>query len=105
MGRLIQNNLISSATHTTSGASSDLNMIGVTNVRLLLAVTNVSGTSPILDVTISGKTKAGNYVTYVNFTQITAASSQSVEISRIAPTIQISWVISGMSPSFTFEVD
>lgn len=105
MGRQAQVNVISSTSRTTTDRSSDQSVTGLLNARFLLSVTAVSGTSPTLDITIEGKTRAGNYVTIATFAQVTTANSQSVNVERISQNYRLSWVVGGTTPNFTFEID
>jgi hypothetical protein len=76
-------------------------------MELLLKVTSVSGTNPILNVYIEGKfDTVGDYKVLVYQEGITSTGIWYFTITQlIFKTIRVRWTVSGESPSFTFRVD
>lgn len=94
-----------SSTLTTSTNSADLPLSAISDLRLLLNVTAVSGTSPSLQVFIDAKTAAGNYVPIGQTGAITAAGTAAVTVNGPLPaTGRVRWVIGGVTPSFTTDL-
>src|SRR2546428_3011832 len=100
-----------SAAETTTFNSGDLNTGESSFMLLLIAVTAVTGTgSPTLSVVVQSKDEAGNYFNHVTATAITATGQQTLNIGPGCSTnvvmgriSRLNFVISGTTPSFTFE--
>jgi hypothetical protein len=95
-----------SGTVTASGDSVDIDVSTITALELILKVTAVSGTNPVLSVYIEGKFEAtGDYKPLVYQENITATGIWFSTITQLAfRYIRVRWVVSGTSPSFTFTV-
>jgi len=98
--------LVTSGARTSSGNSSDIDILHYRNLDILIDVTAVSGTSPTLDVYIDGKfTAARKYYPIAQQTGITNVSQYLLQLRSIPYRyIRVRWVIGGTSPSFTFGV-
>jgi|GEM_PF-3835853 len=96
-----------SATRTSSGNTSDIDVSSYRSIRFLLKVTSVSGTSPTLDVYIEGKyEQTGDYEVLLQRTGVNANGTYFMgQVDNLVfRNIRIRWVIGGTSPSFTFTV-
>ena len=99
--------LVASGAKTASGQTSALTGYGVVNtMRLQLAATAVSGTTPTLTVVVEDTLDGGtNWNQVGTFTQVTATGAQVINISQpFSDTIRVRWTIGGTTPSFTFSV-
>jgi len=98
--------LLASTTQTASGSGSDVDIGNIRNLDIEIKVTNVSGTSPVLNIYIQGKqTATGDYFDIASYTNITAAGNYRLSISNCPyRIIRVRWEIGGTSPSFTFQV-
>jgi hypothetical protein len=76
-------------------------------VNLEIEVTAVSGTSPSMALTVlwseDGVNFGANDTTPDVFTAITAVGNVVKNVPIRAPYMQLSWVLSGTTPSFTFS--
>lgn len=98
---------VASAARTASGDSGPLTGLANANfLRVMLSVTAASGTTPTLDVRFSDTLDGGaSWNTLASFTQATAPGSQVVNYTGpFSDTLRVSWVIGGVTPSFTFSV-
>ncbi len=100
--------LLPSTAITVSGDTS-ANPIDVKKYKeanFFLDVTAVSGTTPTLDVVIKTKDPAsGKWFNLVQFTQVTAVSSEMKTITgNLGSLIAVFYTLGGTSPSFTFSV-
>lgn len=88
-------------TATASGATVEVADKGV--VRLLLATTAVSGTTPTLDVVIQTSHDGTTWRAAHTFTQVTAIGQQraSFTVDRF---VRATWTVDGATPSFTFSI-
>jgi len=95
-----------SGTTTASGNTADIDVSRYSSIELILKVTAVSGTSPVLSVYIEGKFTATNdYKTLVYQENISSTGIWFFTISQLAfRYIRVRWVVGGTSPSFTFTV-
>lgn len=96
---------VRSAARTVTGNSVDMKGPYGARARFLLAVTAVAGTGPTLNVAIAGKTSNGNYVTIASFTEFTAIGEESILVDLLPEDWRIEWGITGITPSFTFNMD
>lgn len=95
-----------SGAETADGNSGDIDLQGYYAAEICLDVTDVSGTSPSMDVYIEGKDpESGKYKVIDSHTGITATGTFWTTITDlIFRYIRARWVISGTSPSFTFSI-
>ena len=78
---------------------------GAKTIRVQLAVTAASGTTPTLDVVLEDTLDGTNYNTIGTFTQKTAVSREVVNITTpFADRVRARWTTGGTTPSFTFSV-
>lgn len=98
--------ILYSGTVTANGNSADIDVSTITALELILKVTAVSGTNPVLSIYIEGKFEAtGDYKPLVYQENITATGVWYFMINPIIfRYIRIRWVIGGTSPSFSFTV-
>jgi len=98
--------LLSSTTQTASGSGSDVDIGAARNLRILVKVTAVSGTSPTLRVCVQGKQRAtGDYEDLVCTDTISATGLYYMSITNTPyRVLRVRWEIGGTSPSFTFGV-
>jgi len=95
-----------SGTATASGNTADIDVSRYSSIELILKVTAVSGTSPVLSVYIEGKFTATNdYKPLVYQENIGSTGIWFFTISQLAfRYVRVRWVVGGTSPSFTFTV-
>lgn len=97
--------LAPSAARTASGNSGALPGFNWTRMRLQLAVTAASGTTPTLDVVVEDTLDGTNWNAIGTFTQATAATAQAVDIAGMfTDQVRVRWTVTGTTPSFTFSV-
>lgn len=102
-----ESTLLDSTTATASSNSGELTeqFVDVDSLRVQLAVTAASGTSPTLDVTIEDSLDGTNWNTVGTFAQKTATGSEVINItSPFARRLRVKYVVAGTAPSFTFSV-
>ena len=75
-------------------------------MEIIVKVTAVSGTNPVLNVYIEGKfTATGDYKPLVYVENITSTGIWYLTITQLAfRYVRVRWVVSGTSPAFTFAV-
>lgn len=98
---------VPSAARTASGDSGT--QVGFANanfIRAQLNVTAVAGTTPTLNVTIEDTLDGGaTWNTLASFTQATAPTRQTLNVTTpFTDKLRASWVVGGVTPSFTFDV-
>jgi hypothetical protein len=95
-----------SGTVTASGSTADIDVSLFSALELILKVTAVSGTSPVLSVYIEGKFEAtGDYKPLVFQESITSTGIWYFTVNPcIFRYIRVRWLVGGTSPSFTFTV-
>lgn len=103
MRRTINRNILASAARTTSSNTPTFTIPRGANIRLLLAVTAVSGTSPSLTVSLQGQTEPGNWVDLTSIAAFTAVGNATALIQVAPRNCRITWTITGTTPSFTFD--
>lgn len=99
--------LHASANETANGNSAALgNFSMVQTMRLQLAVTAGSGTTPTLDVVIEDTIDGTNWNLVGTFTQMNATGTQMLNIiTPTCATLRCRWTIGGTAgPNFTFSV-
>lgn len=74
------------------------------DLRAIIAVTAVSGTSPTLDVNVQGQTVDGDWVTLAT-AAFTTATGATLFVELLPDTIRLDLAVGGTSPSFTLNVD
>ncbi|WP_265560921.1 hypothetical protein [Streptomyces hygroscopicus] len=102
--------LVSSAARTTNGNSGPLQLGGAfDNITLEVIVSAVSGTTPSMALSVQWSVDGTDFGpvdgTADTFAAITAAGNVVKELPVRAPYMQISWTLTGTTPSFTFAVD
>lgn len=86
----------------TLESSSGFAAPGGVDCRVLLAVTAINAFTS-LDVKVEAETLSGSFVEIGTFPQIGAVTATSLIIPNCPRKIRTSWVVSGVSPSATFE--
>lgn len=97
-----------SAVATASGNTGELSeqFSEFSSLRVQLAVTAASGTTPNLVVTIEDTLDGTNWNTVGTFAAKTAAGTEVINItSPFGRRLRVKHVITGTTPSFTFSVD
>jgi hypothetical protein len=103
------NTVVASAARTANGVSAayGLGQVAGGNVNLEIEVTAVSGTSPSMALTVlwseDGVNFGANDGTADTFAAITAVGNVVKNVPVRAPYMQLSWVLTGTTPSFTFS--
>jgi len=101
---LVASGTATTASTTTTGMPTRRWSEGV----LLFYVTAVTGTAPLLDITVQiADRDAASYHTHPSFRkpyQITAAGNYALVIDGLADKMRLSLTVSGTSPSFTWGV-
>lgn len=103
---VLETPVVSAARTAAAGNSGALAGYGyATTLRVQLAATAASGTTPTLDVVIEDSLDGVNWWPIGTFTQLTAAGQQVINITTpFADTVRVRWTIGGTTPSFTFSV-
>jgi hypothetical protein len=99
--------LAASATRTGSGNTDDIDVGRLMKGEICIDVTDVSGTSPTLDVYVEGKDRvSGKYKTLFSQTGINSTNTfwTPNPIDIAFKYLRVRWVIGGTNPSFTFSV-
>lgn len=96
--------LVPSGTRTAAGSGPTLTVDLAHTLRMTLAVTAVSGTSPSLTVTVEHSENGSTWATHSSFAAATAVSSQRKVVSGLDRFVRCSWTVAGTTPSFTFSV-
>jgi hypothetical protein len=74
-------------------------------ITFFLDVTDVSGTTPTLDVYIDIQDPvSGEWVNQDKFPQVTAAGTYALSVYVRSNRYAVRWVLGGTTPSFTFSV-
>lgn len=93
-------------TATANGTTQVANSGDAEAMRIQLAVTAASGTTPTLDVVIEDSLDGTNWNTIGTFTQKTTTSREVINITTpFADKVRARWTIAGTTPSFTFAID
>ena len=99
-----------SAAKTATGNSADLAVGPYTELTVDINITAVSGTTPTIQVFIDRKGVDGIYYAIWQSVSQTAVSVMSTSIGAgcaitqsLGTTVQLRWVITGTTPSFTFS--
>jgi hypothetical protein len=98
--------ILSSGARTTSGNSGVIEGFGFAkDLRLQLNVSAVGGTTPNLTVTVEDTLDGVTFNTIGSFAAKTAVAREVINVTApFASRLRISWVITGTTPSFTFDV-
>jgi hypothetical protein len=98
--------VVASAARTVSGQSATLpDYGGASTLRIQLAVTAVSGTTPTLDVVVEDTLDGTNWNAVGTFAQRTAAGREVINVtSPFAARLRVRWTVAGVTPSVTFAV-
>jgi hypothetical protein len=99
-----------SAAVTASGGTDDLLVDSLTRLAIDVNVTVVSGTTPSCSFVVERKGADGVYYAIASPTALTASGFVSLSVgaglstnSSFGATVRLWWVISGITPSFTFS--
>lgn len=103
---LLEETLVPSAARTTSSQIVSGEDYGaIDRMRAQLNVTAASGTTPNLAVTVESTLDGTNWDAIGTFAAKTAAGREVITINPvIGRQVRVRWVITGTTPSFTFEV-
>lgn len=96
-----------STTVTTNGQSADLTVGGYRELTLFVNVTNVTGTSPTLNIVLLSKDPVSGVYAPIDTSmpQITAPGMYTLSKSGgLGSIIAVGWTVGGTSPSFEFSV-
>jgi len=95
-----------STTQKESGSGSDVDIGAARNLRILVKVTSVSGTTPTLKVCVQGKQRVtGDYEDLACTDTISVTGLYYMSITGTPyRVLRVRWEIGGTSPSFTFGV-
>lgn len=104
MARTSYITFLPSAAVTASGNSGELNLYDHDEALIFLDVTEASGTSPTLDVTVQTKDPNGKWYDLVSFAQKIAVGQEAKAISVYGENLRIAYTVGGTTPSFTFSV-
>lgn len=100
--------LVASAAQTASGNSGPLALNDASVLDLEVNVSATSGTTPSMTLSVSWSNDGTNFGAPDGggdtFAAITAAGTVSKQLTVKGLWAQISWTITGTSPSFTFSV-
>lgn len=96
--------LIGSAARTASGTGDPYEMGDLDTLRLTLAVTAASGTTPTLDVVIETSADGVTWRTLFSFGQKTTTGSDRQSFSNADRQVRARWAIGGTTPSFTMSL-
>jgi hypothetical protein len=98
--------VVPSAARTTSGnVESGENYAAIDRLRAQLNVTAASGTTPNLTAFVESTLDGVNWDAVGTFAAKTAAGREVITINPlIGSRVRVRWVITGTTPSFTFEV-
>jgi hypothetical protein len=98
--------LLASGTRTASGVGADVDVGRFIMGEVLLDVTDVSGTTPTLNVYLEGKNQYTNkYKVIWAVENVSSVGEHWLTITNLAfRYLRVRWEIGGISPSFTFSV-
>ena len=96
--------LAPSGVRTANGSGGAYVMGARGTLRLSLAVTAASGTTPNLVVTVETSADGTTWYAAGTFAAKTAVSSERKSFSGLDRYARVSWAITGTTPSFTFSV-
>lgn len=97
--------LAGSAARTASGSGSPYVMGARSTLRLTLAVTAASGTTPSATVTVETSGDGGTtWYSVGTFAAKTTTGTERKSFSGLDRLARVSWAITGTTPSFTFSV-
>jgi hypothetical protein len=99
--------IVPSATRTEDGYTTDIDVSRILKAEICIDVTDVSGTTPTLDVYIEGKDQlSGKYKVLFSQTGINDVDTfwTPNPIDIVFKYVRARWEISGESPSFTFSI-
>jgi len=97
--------LHASGAETATGSSAGVELGDKSTVRLDLAVTAASGTSPTLDITIEASPDNSTWTSVGTFTQATGVTTQHKVFTGLDRYVRSRRTIGGTgSPSFTYSI-
>lgn len=97
--------LAGSAARTANGSGSPYVMGARGTLRLTLAVTAASGTTPSMTVTVETSGDGGStWYSAGTFAAKTTTATERKSFSGLDRLVRVSWTITGTTPSFTFTV-
>lgn len=97
--------LHASGVETATGNGTAVELDDMNTLRLDLATTARSGTTPTLDVTIQTSADGStNWSSIGTFTQVTNTGTQHKVFTGLDRYVRASWTIGGTTPSFTFAI-
>ena len=90
---------------TASGSGTPIAAAEKTDLRLNLAVTAASGTSPSLTVTIEHGPDGSTWTALGSFAAKTGVATEHKVFSGVDEYVRATWTVTGTNPHFTFSVD
>lgn len=96
--------LVPSGTRTTAGSGGTVATGSADTVRLTLAVTAASGTTPSTTVSVQHSSDGTTWTTVGSFTAATGVTSERKTFGALDRYVRASWTMTGTTPSFTFSV-
>lgn len=102
----IVDEMLSSATRTSSGVSSGFNKNDLYEGLVLAKVTAASGTNPTLAIKVETSPDNATWFDLPGgaFAQITGAGQYALKIDNFGKYIRLAYTLGGTNPSFTFSV-
>lgn len=96
--------LVAPGTVTTANGQTSARAVGyIHTLRLALAVTAASGTTPSMTVILEhAPASSGPWVTHTSFTAATGATTERKVVSGLDRFVRARWTVSGTTPSFTW---
>jgi hypothetical protein len=98
---LVRTTILELATRNSSGVSEAFDVAGIDKAILMVKVTEVSGTSPTLDITVEGFDGEDWFPLYAMPT-ISAVGNYSLKMDNLGHQVRLRYTLGGTSPSFTF---
>lgn len=96
--------LAPSATRTANGSSGTTPMAQATTLRLTLAVTAASGTTPTLAVAVQHSPDGVTWTNHSSFATATGVGSERKVFAGLDRFVRVAWTVGGTAPSFIFGV-
>ena len=101
----------SAASKTTSSTTTGVDCLNYKEMWICLLVSNVSGTSPTLDMVMQCSNDNASWIDLVSFSQVTVADtlylyvpSDSTNHDGFGRYVRGSYTIGGTTPNFTFSL-
>jgi phage gp36-like protein len=96
--------LLASEARDASGAGASVDLGARTTVALELAVTEVSGTTPTLTVTVQHSADGVLWSTLGAFEAVSITGATALRLPGCKRYVRAAWVLGGTTPSFTFAL-